>query len=248
MSEIKYFDGGVGMPDAAFYNALEAASPYAATADRSYEGDPNILTGVPVVTGYSGIKTYGETGGPDSLTTGTLAANTVKSVNVEIPLGANSQVLVNILREAGAKLGGALAAAQKTVIAAGAGITLTLNLSRATMYYCLVDVKTAMDERGCPAEDRVMVVPPVLFGELAKDEDLQAETDVEVSGSMLKVMGFKVYQDANLDGEFLCYQKSAVAVAQVPAEYMRTEGSLVAAYNTGALVVEPNHVCCVTVS
>ena len=42
--------------------------------------------------------------------------------------------------------------------------------------------------------------------------------------------------------------KSAVAVAQVPAEYMRTEGSLVAAYNTGALVVEPNHVCCVTVS
>lgn len=248
MSEIKFYDGGVGMPDAAFYNALEAASPYAATADRSYEGDPNILTGVPVVTGYSGIKTYGETGGPDSLTTGTLAANTVKSVNVEIPLGANSQVLVNILREAGAKLGGALAAAQKTVIAAGAGIELTLNLSRSDVFICLIDVKTAMDERGCPAEGRVLVVPPTLFGELAKNQALQNETDVEVSGSMLKVMGFKVYQDEGLDGEFLCYQKSAVAVAQVPAEYMRTEGSLVAAYNTGALVVEPNHVCCVTVS
>lgn len=248
MSEIKYFDGGVGMPDAAFYNALEAASPYAATADRSYESDPDIQTGVQVVTGYSGIHSYGETGGPDSLTTGTLAANTVKSVNVEIPDGASSQVLVNILREAGAKLGGALAGVHVAVLRAGAGITLTLNLSRATMYDCLVDVKTAMDERGCPAEGRVMVVQPVLFGELAKDEKLQAETDVEVSGKVLKVMGFKVYQDANLDGEFLCYQKSAVAVAQVPAEYMRTEGSLVAAYNTGALVVEPNHVCCVTVS
>ena len=248
MSEIKYFDGGVGMPDAAFHNALEAASPYAATADRSYESDPNIQTGVPVVTGYSGIQTYGETGGPDSLTTGMLAANTVKSVNVEIPDGASSQVLVNILREAGAKLGGALAAAHKTVIAAGAGIPLTLNLSRSDPFTCLVDVKTVMDERGCPAEGRVVVVPPTIFGELAKDTKIQAETDIEVSGKVLKVMGFKVYQDANLDGEFLCYPKSAVAVAQIPTSYVRTAGILVAAYKTGALVVEPNHVCCVTVS
>ena len=54
MSEIKYYDGGAGMPDAAFYDGFNGAFAYGG-ADRSHEGDADILTGVSVTTGYGTI-------------------------------------------------------------------------------------------------------------------------------------------------------------------------------------------------
>jgi len=248
MSEIKFFDGGVGMPDAAFYNALESAAPYAATADRSYESDPAIQTGVPVVTGYQNI-TAGANPGTSQLASVTLAANTPRGVTVAIPAGANSQAVANTLREAGRKLGVELAKVQVAAIRSTTGIIeLTLNLSRSDLFTCLIDVKTAMDERGCPAEGRVLVMPPALFGELAKDQTIKDETDIEVSGKVLKVMGFTAYEDEGLDGEMLIYHKDAVAVAQIATSYERTSARLDAWYLTGAVVPIPDHVCYVTVS
>ena len=86
------------------------------------------------------------------------------------------------------------------VAEADAGIELTLNLSRATVYTGLVDVKTAMDERKAPTEGRMAVMPPTIFGELLKDPDVKAETDIEVTGSVRKVAGFEVVVD---DIEFM---------------------------------------------
>lgn len=248
MSEIKFFDGGVGMPDAAFYNALEAASPYAATADRSYESDPNIQTGVPVVTGYQNI-TAGANPGTSQLASVTLAANTPRGVTVAIPAGANSQAVANTLREAGRKLGVELAKVQVAAIRDTTGIIqLTLNLSRTDTFTCMINIKTALDERGCPQDGRVIVMPPVMLGELAQDSRVLEDTDLETSGKVLKVMGFTVYLDEALDGEMLVYHKDAVAVAQIATSYERTSARLDAWYLTGAVVAIPDHVCHVSVS
>lgn len=247
MSEIKYYDGGVGMPDAAFYDGFNGAFAYGG-ADRSHEGDADILTGVSVTTGYGTITATATEGTAQTLGTGTLAASTEKHVHVAIPSGADSETLQRTLEAAGKVLGQAASAAVTAVAEADAGIELTLNLSRSTVYNALVDVKTVMDERGCPADGRVAVMPPTIFGELLKDPDVKAETDIEVTGSMKTVAGFKVAVDDGLDGEIICYQHDALAAAAIVSGYERTAAAVKAQLNVGALVVNEDGVALVTVS
>lgn len=247
MSEIKYFDGGVGMPDAAFYDGFNGAFAYGG-ADRSHEGDADILTGVSVTTGYGAITATATEGTAQTLGTGTLAASTEKHVHVAIPSGADSETLQRTLEAAGKVLGQAASAAVTAVAEAGAGIALTVNLSRATVYTGLVDVKTAMDERNCPTAGRVAVLPPTLLGELLKDPDVKAETDIETAGSVKTVAGFKIVVDDSVDGEFICYQHDALAAAAIVSGYERTAAAVKAQLNVGALVVNADGVAIVTVS
>lgn len=248
MSEIKYYDGGARTPDGVFQAAMEAASPYAATADRSHENDEGILTGVPVTTGYTNIAATNASAAAQALTSATLAANTKRYVKVTIPTGANAATVRRIAEEAGAKIGAAAAKVHATAIAAAAGLTLTLNLSRSDVYTCLIDVKTVMDERGCPAEGRVLVMPGVLLGELLKDARVTEGTDAEINGTAPKFMGFELRADEGLDGEMLAYHSEAVTLAQIVTAYERTATQLSAEVAAGAVVVSPDHVCEVTVS
>lgn len=250
MSEIKYYDNGAMTPDAVFHAAMEENSPYAARADRSHEADADILTGVSVTTGYASIAAANsEPGSGTALTTATLAANTNRFVKVAIPSGADSAALRNIMRTAGAKLGAAAAAIEAAAIKGTTGIiTLTLNLSRSDVFTCLIDVKTAMDERGCPKDGRVLIVPAALFGELAKDNKVLNETDIEVTGDLIRVMGFEIHQDEGLDGEMIAFHRDAVSVAQIVTAYSRTASLLSAKVSAGAVVLIPGHVAAVTVS
>ena len=248
MSEIKYFDYGAQTPDGAFHAAMEAASPYAKTADRSHENDAGILTGVQVTTGYTSIAATNASAAAQTLGSATLAASTKRYVKVAIPTGANAATVRTILSEAGKKLGMAAAKVHATAISSGAGISLTLNLSRSDVYTCLVDVKTAMDERGCPADNRVLVMPAVLLGELAKDIRITESTDLEIDGTVRKVMGFEIFADEGLDGEMLAYSKDAVTLAQIESAYERTAAQVSAEVSAGAVVTSPDHVCSVTVS
>ena len=247
MSEIKYYDGGVGMPDAAFYDGFNGAFAYGG-ADRSHEGDADILTGVSVTTGYGTITATDTEGTAQTLGTGTLAASTEKHVHVAIPTDANSETLQRTLEAAGKVLGQAASAAVAAVAEAGAGIELTLNLSRTYIFTGLVDVKTAMDERKTPTEGRVAVMPPTIFGELLKDPDVKAETDIETAGSVKTVAGFEVAVDDGLDGEIICYQHDALAAAAIVSGYERTAAAVKAQLNVGALVVNADGVAIVAVS
>lgn len=248
MSEIKYYDGGAGTPDGVFQAAMEAASPYAQRADRSHEQDADILTGVSVAAGFDGIEATNTEGSAQALTTVTLAANTARFVKVAIPEGADGQTLAAIMRTAGTRLGAAAAKVESDAIRAGAGIKLTLNLSRSDVFTCLIDLKTAMDERGCPKDGRALAMPAVLFGELAKDSQIQNETDIEVSGKVIRAMGFDIFTDENLDGEMIAWVSDALAVAQIATAYERTSAQVSAKVNAGAAVRVADWVALVTVS
>ena len=118
MSEIKYYDGGAGMPDAAFYDGFNRVFAYGG-ADRSHETDSGILTGVTLTTGYGAIAATASAGTAQQLTTGTLAASTAKYVNVAIASGANSETLLRTLQGTGAAL--AVEVETVTVSTAGSG-------------------------------------------------------------------------------------------------------------------------------
>lgn len=248
MSEIKYYDGGAGMPDAAFYDGFNRVFAYAG-ADRSHETDSGILTGVTLTTGYGAIAATASAGTAQQLTTGTLAASTAKYVNVAIASGANSETLLRTLQGAGAALAVEANKAVAAVVEAASGIIeLTLNLSRATVLTCLTDLKTAMDEHGAPAEGRVIAMPSTLVGELAKDSAVQGETDIEITGGVTRVMGFDIAVDDELDGEMIAWQKDALAVAAIVDSYTRTSSAVSATLHAGALVVDADGVALVTVS
>lgn len=247
MSEIKYYDNGAATPDGVFRAAMEAASPYAQRSDRSHEADAEILTGVAVTAGFSAIAATNAEAAAQELTTAQLAASTARYVKVAIPAGADSQTLKTLMQTAGAKLGAAAAKVEATAIEAGAGIELTLNLSRADVFTGLVDLKTAMDERGCPA-GRAITMPAALFGELAKDTRIQNETDIEVSGRCIRALGFEIFADEGLNGEMLAWASEALSVAQIVTAYERTAAQVSAQVNAGAAVRVADWVACVTVS
>lgn len=247
MSEIKYYDSGAGLPDSAFWDGFNRVFAYDG-ADRSHETDSGILTGVTLTTGYGAIAATASAGTAQQLTTGTLAASTAKYVNVAIASGANSETLLRTLQGAGAALAVEANKAVAAVVEAGAGIELTLNLSRSTVLTGLTDLKTAMDEHGAPADGRCIAMPSTLVGELAKDSAILDETDIEITGGVKRVMGFEITIDDELDGEMIAWQKDALAVAAIVDSYTRTSGAVSATLHAGALVVDADGVAVVTVS
>ncbi len=145
------------------------------------------------------------------------------------------------------------------VIRAGAGITLTLNLSRSDVFTCLIDLKTAMDERNVPRQGRRLVVPPTLEGELLKDSRFVtaggalAESAL-AEGAVARACGFDIYISNDLDGEMVAMTEDGVTFAQQIAKmeaYRREKGfddGVKALSLCGAKVVIPDCVALVTVS
>lgn len=103
---------------------------------------------------------------------------------------------------ASAYTGGAIGAGATYVIEANTSITVT----KATIFDYLVDVKTKLDQREIPAEDRWIALPSLVANLLLKSSQLQtavdtAYEDVIKKGIVGYVAGFKVYSNEQVAGD-----------------------------------------------
>lgn len=103
---------------------------------------------------------------------------------------------------ASAYTGGTIGAGAAFTIEANTSITVT----KSTIFDYLVDVKTKLDQREIPAEDRWIALPSLVANLLLKSAQLQtavdtAYEDVIKKGILGYVAGFKVYSNEQVSGD-----------------------------------------------
>lgn len=103
--------------------------------------------------------------------------------------------------ETSAYTGGAIGAGATYTIEAVSAITVT----KSTIFDYIVDLKTKLDQREIPAEDRWLALPSTIANLLLKSSQLQtavdtAYEDVIKKGIVGYVAGFKVYSNEQVSG------------------------------------------------
>lgn len=104
--------------------------------------------------------------------------------------------------ETSAYTGGAIGAGATYIIEAATSIQVT----KTTIFDYLVDLKTKLDQREIPAEDRSFTAPSIIANLLLKSTQLQtavstAYEDVIKKGIVGYVAGFKVYSNEQVAGD-----------------------------------------------
>lgn len=104
--------------------------------------------------------------------------------------------------ETSAYTGGAIGAGATYTIEANTAITVT----KSTIFDYIVDLKTKLDQREIPAEDRWLALPSTIANLLLKSSQLQtavdtAYEDVIKKGIVGYVAGFKVYSNEQVAGD-----------------------------------------------
>lgn len=104
--------------------------------------------------------------------------------------------------ETSAYTGGAIGGGTAYTIEAVSAITVT----KSTIFDYIVDLKTKLDGREIPAEDRWLAMPSALANLLLKSSQLQTAVDTAYENVILKgivgyVAGFKVYSNEQVSGD-----------------------------------------------
>ncbi|WP_338659728.1 P22 phage major capsid protein family protein [Paraclostridium sordellii] len=251
---------------------LDKTHVYPMCVNRDYEGEIKQFGdtvrinrfGDVTVSDYTG--TLGEPEEIDS-TQVLLTIDKAKSFNFKVEDIEKAQTNVNLIEKAMSRAAYSISDVIDTYLAAftsQAGIkvgssssAVTINVSNA--YDQLVDLKVALNKKNVPKEGRFVVVPPEYVGLLEKDSRFTKNNDVLANGVVGKVAGFEIRESNNVPvsaGKYSILAGTDMAISYAgqitEIEAYRPEKSFSDAvkglYVYGAKVVEPNSICCLTVT
>lgn len=251
---------------------LDKTYVYPACVNRDYEGEIKSFGDTVKINrmGDVAISDYtGTLADPQEISSEQLilVIDQAKAFNFKVEDIEKVQANVNLVDKAMERAGIAIGDVIDTYIAeftkqAGIKVGTTaapIAVTPADAYDKLVDLKVELNKKNVPSTGRFVVLPPEYVGLLEKDARFTKNDSVLANGVLGRVAGFEIRESNNVPveaGKYSVLAGTDMAISYAgqitEIEAYRPEKSFADAvkglYVYGAKVLEPNAICCLTVS